>query len=141
MRYPGLAAAALVASTALGCTAEPGTEVTIGGETFDVEVAETAVEREQGLSGRSTVPPGTGMLFVYPDSAPRSYWMAGMLVPIDLAWIDDRVVLGVQTLQPCMAGTPCPTFTSPAAADAVLEVAAGALRGIEAGDRVVVEGG
>jgi hypothetical protein len=113
--------------------------VSIGGTSFTVEVRDTAQGRAQGLSGRAEVPPGTGMLFRYDDDAPRGYWMSGMLLPIDLAWITDGKVVAVETLQPCAAGQPCPIHDSPGPVDAVLEVAAGALSQVEPGAAVVIE--
>lgn len=112
--------------------------VTVEGRRFTVEVRDTPAGREQGLSGRTEVPPGTGMLFIYDDSGIRSYWMSGMLVPIDLAWIAEDRIVGVQTLQPCPPAGPCPTSLSPGPVDAVLEVAAGALDGIDSGAVVAV---
>lgn len=131
-----LVAACLVA---LVSCAPPQPTISIGGRTFTVEVRDTQAGREQGLSGRPSLPAGTGMLFAYDDSAVRSYWMPDMRFSIDLAWIDDERVLGVVTLQPCPAAGPCPRHLSPAPADAVLEVPAGALAGVAQGDQVVIE--
>jgi uncharacterized membrane protein (UPF0127 family) len=113
--------------------------VTVDGNRFTVEVRDTAPGRAQGLSGRAAVPPGTGMLFRYPEAAPRGYWMSGMLVDIDLAWIAGGRVLAVETLQPCAAEQPCEVHDSPGPVDAVLEVAAGELAGVEPGAPVVME--
>jgi hypothetical protein len=118
---------------------QPQPTVSVGGSSFTVEVRDTEQGRAQGLSGRTEVPPGTGMLFRYDDDAPRGYWMSGMLLPIDLAWITDGKVVAVETLQPCAAGQPCPIHDSPGPVDAVLEVAAGALAGVEPGTPVVIE--
>jgi uncharacterized membrane protein (UPF0127 family) len=52
------------------------------------EVASTADERAEGLMYREEVPDGTGMLFVFPDSRPRSFWMANTYVALDIAYMD-----------------------------------------------------
>ncbi len=137
-------AAALLASALTGCAAatDGPTTVTIGGDlTFRVEVASTAEQRRTGLSGRQGLAEHTGMLFVYDDAAPRSYWMADMLLAIDLAWIRDGAVLAVETLHPCPdVSSDCPSFASPGPVDAVLEVPAHALADVEPGAEVVIAG-
>jgi uncharacterized membrane protein (UPF0127 family) len=115
-------------------SAAPATTVRIDpGLTFAVEVADTPQQRGQGLSGRPQLAAGTGMLFVYDDPGVRRFWMYDMRFPIDLAWIGDGRVVGVETLRPCPSREECPTHESPEPVDQVLEVPAGALTGIEPG--------
>ncbi|MEO1909117.1 MAG: DUF192 domain-containing protein, partial [Paracoccus sp. (in: a-proteobacteria)] len=42
---------------------------------FDIEVVDTPASRAQGLMYRKDVPPGTGMLFIYEQPQPVSFWM------------------------------------------------------------------
>ncbi|KKS39717.1 MAG: hypothetical protein UV04_C0039G0005 [Candidatus Gottesmanbacteria bacterium GW2011_GWA2_42_16] len=60
----------------------PMQTVTIGSTTIAVEVADTEALRNQGLSGRSDLPGGTGMLFVFDTDGLWSFWMKDMLVGI-----------------------------------------------------------
>lgn len=62
--------------------------VIFGADTVVAEVAATADERAQGLMYRDEVPDGTGMLFVFQDSQPRSFWMANTYVALDIAYMD-----------------------------------------------------
>jgi uncharacterized membrane protein (UPF0127 family) len=62
--------------------------VIFGADTVVAEVASTADERAQGLMYRDEVPDGTGMLFVFPDSRGRSFWMANTYVALDIAYMD-----------------------------------------------------
>jgi len=62
--------------------------VIFGADTVVAEVARTAEERAEGLMYREEVPEGTGMLFVFPDSQPRAFWMANTYVPLDIAYMD-----------------------------------------------------
>lgn len=62
--------------------------VIFGADTVVAEVAATADERAEGLMYRDEVPDGTGMLFVFEDSQPRSFWMANTYVPLDIAYMD-----------------------------------------------------
>ena len=141
-----LAIAAVAALTALlaGCssTAAPSTaSVEVGtGLEFQVQIAATAEQQRDGLSGRAELSEGTGMLFQFDGAAERQVWMAGMLIPLDVAWIVDGQVLAVDTLQPCTTAPQdeCPQWTSPGAADTLLEVPAGALDGIEPGTPVTI---
>lgn len=39
---------------------------------------------------RKTLPPGKGMLFLFPDEAPRYFWMKNTLLALDIIFIDSR---------------------------------------------------
>ncbi len=62
--------------------------IQIGNTTVAVEVADTEALREQGLSGRSDLPNGQGMLFVFESDDTFGIWMKDMLFPIDIVWAD-----------------------------------------------------
>ncbi len=76
------------------------------------------------------------MLFIFGERAEHQMWVAGMQVPIDVAWIDGDRVIGVATLDPCaeVDQTTCPRSTAPCPATALLEVPAGALADVAASD-------
>jgi uncharacterized membrane protein (UPF0127 family) len=106
--------------------------VIFGADTVLAEVAATADERAEGLMYREEVPDGTGMLFVFPDSQIRSFWMANTYVALDIAYMDPsfRVV-------DIVAMEPLDTESVPSAAPAMygLEVRQGwfAAQGIGVG--------
>ncbi len=54
-----------------------------------VTVADTAQSREQGLSGTTSLPNNTGMLFVFDTSGSYGFWMKDMQYPLDFIWIDE----------------------------------------------------
>ena len=61
-----------------------------------VDLAVSAEERVQGLSGRQSLGTDRAMLFVYEADAPRTFWMPDMHFPLDMVWIrSDCVVDGV----------------------------------------------
>lgn len=107
---------------------------------FQVEVAVTPEQQSAGLSGRQNLPPGTGMLMTVEPGKEREVWMAGMEIPIDIAWIADGQVLQISTLDPCTENNQslCPRWKSPGAIDALLEVPADALNGITPGTPVSI---
>ena len=90
-----LAAVSLVAWMAAGGCSDRGAsggsvDVTIEGETFRLELAVDETSRERGMMGRTDIPAGTGMLFVFPDARWRSFWMKNCLIDIDLIFLDAR---------------------------------------------------
>lgn len=62
--------------------------VQIRGVPFELEVAADPLSRAQGLSGRRELPARGGMLFVFPDDVPRTFWMRDCLMPIGLVFLD-----------------------------------------------------
>ncbi len=60
-----------------------------------VEVADTAIKRHQGLSGRKKLDPDSGMLFILPQPKIQPFWMLNMQFPLDFVWIRDNKIVGV----------------------------------------------
>lgn len=136
-------AAAVVAAAAAivltGCAADVDElRVTIDGVTVIAEQATSTEAQRDGLSGRDTVPEGTGMWFPI-DPAQTEVWMQNTRVPLDVVWIRDGRVTGVVTLHPC-TGDPCPREASPGVVDAILEAPAGTFSDAQTGARVSIEG-
>lgn len=106
---------------------------------FHVEVADTEQTQRAGLAGRA-LSEGTGMLFPFDEWEERQVWMVGMQTAIDAAWIVKDQVLATATLDPCTFPdqSQCPRWTSPGDVDALLEVPAGTLAGIEPGTPVTI---
>lgn len=85
---------------------------------------------------RRNVPPDSGMIFLYPEAQPLTFWMKNTLVPLDLIFIDsDHRILNVAASAEPLSLDP---IASSGPAIAVLEIAGGraAQLGIKAGDRV-----
>ena len=108
--------------------------VIFGADTVVAEVASTADERAQGLMYRDEVPDRTGMLFVFPDSRVRSFWMANTYVALDIAYMDPAFrVVDIVAMEPLVTDS----YPSEAPAMFGLEVRQGwfAEQGIEIGAR------
>jgi len=55
---------------------------------LDVEIADDPIERAEGLMGREDIKPGQGMLFVFDDEYPRSFWMKNTPLSLDILFFD-----------------------------------------------------
>lgn len=104
---------------------------------LSVEIADTIQKQGQGLSGRPSMKENEGMLFVFQESAPRSFWMKDMRFPIDIIWINaEGVIVGIA---PEVSPETFPrTFQSPLPVPYVLELSAGWVQshGVLVGDRI-----
>ncbi len=112
--------------------------VTTSGEhAFMVEIADDDAERARGLMYRPPLADDRGMLFQFPDSAERAFWMQNTPSSLDIIYIDPtgRIVSIAHHATP-YSETPLP---SNGAASGVLELRAGRVDeiGAKAGDRVV----
>jgi uncharacterized membrane protein (UPF0127 family) len=90
----------------LGCACAgrhtlPTTTLVIGEQRIRVEVADDMDERAQGLMFRDSMGADHGMLFVYPDVRPRSFWMENTTIPLSIAFIDDGgTVFRIRDMRP-----------------------------------------
>jgi uncharacterized protein len=103
-------------------------QMTVGGETLKVEVADSNYLRGRGLSYRDGLAPGTGMLFVYNEAQPLTFWMYEMRFCLDIIWIDSGQIRGVAESVCPMPDKPAdqlPIYASPEPVRYVLEVPAG----------------
>lgn len=105
--------------------AYPIAEVSIGMHRIQVEVADTPERMSRGLSGRSGLPEGRGMLFPYARAERHGFWMYDMLFDIDIVWIrGDRIVDVSPRVPHDPPGEP-PVYRPREPADLVLEVPSG----------------
>ena len=120
--------------------------VRIGETIFTVEVAEKLEARSRGLSGRASLPPRMGMLFIFEDTRIHTFWMKDMLFPLDLVWIGEQCTVenitpNVPPPAPEQADRDLPRFRSPQPVRYVLEINAGeAAADIQVGDSVAFAG-
>jgi len=132
---------ALSLALALPAQAQDTALIKLAGQALAVDLALTPEVRRQGLAGRDRLAEDQGMLFLFPEGAVRTFWMAGMRMSIDIIWISGFTVVGLaQNMRPPAWGTRPATASSPDGVDKVLEVAAGwaARHGVKRGERVIL---
>ncbi|MEN9353279.1 MAG: hypothetical protein RL318_604 [Fibrobacterota bacterium] len=76
------------------------------GLTLKLELMDNDSLRQKGLSGRRTLDWNQGMLFVFPNSAPRSFWMIDCHFDIDVAYINAAGVIRDIVPMRVQPGTP-----------------------------------
>lgn len=128
--------AAATDTTANGLCLSGSTTVMI-----NAEVAADDRSRARGLMQRDSLGSHEGMLFYYPDTQYRGFWMYQTLIPLDIAFLaDNGEIVDIQTMEPCLSNSPrqCPGYQSSAPARAALELNAGAFEqfSIQVGDYV-----
>lgn len=105
--------------------------VKLGAQILNVELATTAQQKAQGLSGRSKLADNEGMLFDFSneDTARPMFWMKDMLIDIDIIWIKDYTVVeitnNVPAPEPGTSENYLPRYQPGQDIDSVLEVRSG----------------
>lgn len=156
-RAAWLALAAALGTLAIGCvgnagmddadaaaarkfplTSLPTARVTIDGHSFEVWLAQTPEQHNEGLMYVTEEQLGDrGMLFVFPDERVRGFWMKNTITSLDIAFarLDGSIVM-THTMPPLTLRT----FSSVEPAMFALEVKAGAFAqlGIAPGDRLEI---
>ncbi len=66
------------------------TTITTPNGTFVAQIADTLDKQVQGLSDRTSLPEGTGMIFVFSSPAIQYMWMKDMNFPLDMVWLDQN---------------------------------------------------
>ncbi len=129
-------AAALVLGWQVGAQ-NPVKRVLVGSALVQAEVVGSQEKLARGLSGRAALAEGMGMLFLMPERKRQTFWMQGMRFPLDIIWIDEGRIIGLEREVPPGGEH---IVTSPGSATQVLEVPAGFSRrhGLKPGDKVVI---
>ncbi len=103
--------------------------IVVGETSVPVELAITGNEQSLGLGYRNGLDADSGMLFVFEDASPRTFWMMGMRFCLDIIWIaGDEIVGAAESVCPPAPGTAAgdyPNYSSDVPVTHVLEVNAG----------------
>jgi hypothetical protein len=126
-----------------GCQTAPH-QVSINEVNFQVTLAEDDNSRAMGLMYEKSLADDAGMLFIFPDSRPRAFWMKNTLIPLDILYFNhNKVLVSIQAeVPPCRSTTTrCPNYPSQKPAKYVLEINAGLSEqyGFKVGDKLILK--
>ncbi len=155
MRF-ALALTALLALTACSSDAAPTTAPaaaapspsadgrvtgTLAGTELLLEVADDEQERSVGLMGRTSVPAGTGMVFLYDAPSDGRYYMYMVPIPLRATFIRAGKVVSTVVMPPCGLDDPqaCPTYGADGPFDTVVETDPAVAPDPKPGDRFVLQ--
>ena len=97
--------------------------------TVTADVAETQEQKIKGLAGRAVLKENEGMLFLYDKPDYHTFWMKGMLIPIDILWLKDGYVVDIaENVPPPNDEDDLPLYKPKEPASEVLEVSTGFAR-------------
>lgn len=86
----------------------PIIELSAGMHRIEAEVAATPESRQIGMMLRTNMPPQRGMLFVFTEVAPHCMWMRNTLLPLSVAFLDERgKIINVADMQPRTENNHC----------------------------------
>ncbi len=106
--------------------------------TLNVEVSKDELSRENGLSNRTILRFGQGMLFAFDKMSPQFFWMKDMLIPLDMIFFNNNweIVLIEKDLDPSSFPK---TFGGDVNSQYVLEINAGEANsyGLKVGDKAI----
>ena len=84
-----------------GATKHPTVDIAVKGHSLTVELADDQVSHQEGLMNRDSLGANRGMLFIYEDKAPRSFWMKNTRIPLSIAFLeDDGTILKIADMRP-----------------------------------------
>lgn len=90
---------------------------------IDVEIAENDVERQKGLMFRPYLSDSVGMLFVFNESTPQSFWMKNTMISLDIIYVgQDKKIVSIQKKAKPYSEESLPSFNN---AQYVVEVNGG----------------
>ena|SRR3989338_1150224 len=112
---------------------------------INVEIADTATKRKQGLGGKESLASDSGMLFVFEKQDVYKFWMKGLNFPLDLIWIRGEKVVDITKKAtppiPEQKDETLPLYIPNQPVDKVLEVNSGFVdqNNIQIGDSIIVQ--
>ena len=124
-----------VALLAVPASAQPLLQLNAGMYLIRAELAADFNTRARGLMFRESMPTNAGMLFVFDEDAAHCMWMKNTLIPLSVAFIDERgTIINIADMQPQTEQSHCATRPARYA----LEMNRGwfAARGIKPGSRI-----
>lgn len=94
----------------------------IEGKEYNLLIADTEQKQMKGLMDVTSLKGYDGMIFIYPQSQPLSFWNKNTLVDLDLYWIANDKIVGKSKLPSVNKSRDIVTVSSPQEVDKVVEI-------------------
>ena len=79
----------------------PVVQLQAGMHLIRAELADSMGTRMEGLMYRKSMPLGSGMVFVFDETATHCMWMKNTLIPLSVAFIDEAgAIINIADMQP-----------------------------------------
>lgn len=76
-------------------------KILLGENKITIEVADSDPKRQYGLMNRKFLPENQGMLFVFTEEKPLSFWMKDTLISLDIGFFDkNKKLIDIQSMVP-----------------------------------------
>jgi uncharacterized protein len=86
----------------------PVVQLTTGMHLIRAEVADSMGTRMEGLMFRKSMPQGSGMVFVFDETAAHCMWMKNTLIPLSVAFIDEAgAIINIADMRPQTEDSHC----------------------------------
>jgi uncharacterized protein len=134
-KIPAFLGAAAWIAASVAFAQLPVLELSAGIHLIRAEAAFTFEARAQGLMFRKHLGPNEGMFFVFPQSELHCMWMKNTLIPLSVAFIDEKgKIVSIADMQPQTEASHC----AAAPAKFALEMPAGwySAKGIKSGTTI-----
>jgi uncharacterized protein len=125
------------ASSSASGTTLPTVPMRIGAQTFTLEIANDAAERETGLMRRDAMAADHGMIFVFADEQRLGFYMKNTRIPLDIIYLNGAgAVVSIKQMRPYDVTT----VYSDAPAKWAIELNQGqaAAAGVKVGDQLAI---
>ena len=110
----------------------------LDGHALLLAVADTPQRQRRGLMNVESMGDLDGMVFVWDDPRPVSFWMKETVIALDIGFFDSEGVLfRVLSMTPC-AADPCPTYPSQAPTRYALEARPGFFDDVPLGESLTL---
>jgi len=100
-------------------------KIKINNQIINAEVVDILEKIQKGLSGRKNLCQNCGMLFKYSDYQTRYFWMKEMNFPLDIIWIKDDKIVGIEANVPFLTNGQISEVQSKEEVNRVLELNGG----------------
>jgi uncharacterized membrane protein (UPF0127 family) len=103
-----LLACLLLAATPVVAQKHPVVQLNAGMHVIQAEVVSDPASRAQGLMHRKSIAQNAGMLFIFDEHAVHCMWMKNTLIPLSVAFIDDRgTIVNIADMEPQTEASHC----------------------------------